>query len=357
MSRKFYGDAEFKANVLLSAETVSRALQLDGSGNIESSATTSTELGYLSGVTSAIQTQLDNKQADVITTEGDLIIGDGSGDASRLAIGANGSVLQSNGTTASWQTVITTDELIKISANDTTAGYLEDKIVVSDGVNSLNILEISTLNDGSNEDLQIQIDETKIDHDALLNFVANEHIDHSAVDIATGVDSGLTGGGDITTTRNLSVDIDGTTAETTADDADTILIYDNSAAALKKMTRANFHAGLAQTSSGDIAETSFSGAQTQTDANVTGFAFANGTVRSFEALVSVVVDATADLYETFSIYGIQKASSWDISYQGTGDNSEVTFGITAAGQITYSSGTYAGFSSMTMKFRAITTSV
>lgn len=42
-----------------------------------------------------------------------------------------------------------------------------------------------------------------IDHDALLNFVANEHIDHSTVSI-TGSDS-LAGGGDITANRSLSL--------------------------------------------------------------------------------------------------------------------------------------------------------
>lgn len=41
--------------------TANRALQTDGSGNIEASTVTSTELGYLSGVTSAVQTQLDAK--------------------------------------------------------------------------------------------------------------------------------------------------------------------------------------------------------------------------------------------------------------------------------------------------------
>jgi hypothetical protein len=43
--------------------TVSRALESDGSGKVAVSATTSTELGYVSGVTSAIQTQLGNKAA------------------------------------------------------------------------------------------------------------------------------------------------------------------------------------------------------------------------------------------------------------------------------------------------------
>lgn len=41
--------------------TASRALESDGSGKVAASSTTSTELGYVSGVTSAIQTQLDFK--------------------------------------------------------------------------------------------------------------------------------------------------------------------------------------------------------------------------------------------------------------------------------------------------------
>lgn len=42
-----------------------------------------------------------------ITTTGDLIIGNGTNSATRLAIGANGYVLTSNGTTASWAAVTT----------------------------------------------------------------------------------------------------------------------------------------------------------------------------------------------------------------------------------------------------------
>jgi len=43
----------------------------------------------------------------------------------------------------------------------------------------------------------------QIDHDATTNFVANEHINHSGVSITAG--DGLTGGGNITTTRTLNV--------------------------------------------------------------------------------------------------------------------------------------------------------
>lgn len=45
--------------------TTNRALVSNGSGKVAVSAVTSTELGYLDGVTSAIQTQIDSKQATV----------------------------------------------------------------------------------------------------------------------------------------------------------------------------------------------------------------------------------------------------------------------------------------------------
>lgn len=50
-----------------------------------------------------------------------------------------------------------------------------------------------------------------VDHNGLLNYSANRHIDHSAVSISPG--TGLTGGGDLTTTRTLTVSY-GTTAGT-----------------------------------------------------------------------------------------------------------------------------------------------
>ncbi len=48
---------------------------------------------------------------------------------------------------------------------------------------------------------------SQISHDSTTGYVANRHIDHTAVSIATGF--GLSGGGDISTTRTLSVDTTG----------------------------------------------------------------------------------------------------------------------------------------------------
>ena len=58
-----------------------------------------------------------------------------------------------------------------------------------------------------------------------------------------GDGAGLTGGGDLSADRTLSVDIDGVTAEVTIDGADALLVFDASAGALRKMTRANLFTG------------------------------------------------------------------------------------------------------------------
>jgi hypothetical protein len=53
--------------------TASRALASDGSGKVAVSAVTSTELGYLDGVTSAIQTQIDSKIATTASAANDYV--------------------------------------------------------------------------------------------------------------------------------------------------------------------------------------------------------------------------------------------------------------------------------------------
>jgi len=116
--------------------------------------------------------------------------------------------------------------------------------------------------------------------------------------------------------------------------------------------------GLPAPSGGDISETSFAGANNVTIfTDITGFAFANGTVRAFDALVSVTVDAAADLYSVVTLHGIQKGADWEISIKSVGDDALVEFDITTSGQIQYKSDNYLGFVSLTVKFRAITVSV
>lgn len=111
-------------------------------------------------------------------------------------------------------------------------------------------------------------------------------------------------------------------------------------------------------STGDIDLTSFSAANNQSSAtNVTGLAFANGSVRAFRALVSVFVSATSSLYEVFELLAVQKGASWDMSVESAGDASGFTFTITTAGQVQYTNSNYSGFSSAAVRFRAMVTSV
>lgn len=57
----------------LAAATVSRALVSDGSGFISAATTTATEIGYVNGVTSAIQTQLNTKAAGAASSTDNAI--------------------------------------------------------------------------------------------------------------------------------------------------------------------------------------------------------------------------------------------------------------------------------------------
>jgi hypothetical protein len=74
--------------------TASRAVTTGASSELASSATTATELGYVSGVTSAIQTQLDAKVLkSTLTTKGDIYAATGASTPARVAIGTDGQVL------------------------------------------------------------------------------------------------------------------------------------------------------------------------------------------------------------------------------------------------------------------------
>ncbi len=63
----------------------------------------STELGYLNNTSSEIQGQIDGKiSTSIINAAGDLLVGTADNTVGIISIGANGTVLTSNGTTATW---------------------------------------------------------------------------------------------------------------------------------------------------------------------------------------------------------------------------------------------------------------
>ena len=87
--------------------TVSRALVSDGSGKIAISAVTSTEVGYLDGVSSALQTQLDAKIAITASAANDFI--------TFQRLNANINIVSSN-------VALGLTQLINVAASSTGAG-------------------------------------------------------------------------------------------------------------------------------------------------------------------------------------------------------------------------------------------
>ena len=85
--------------------------------------------------------------------------------------------------------------------------------------------------------------ESALNHDNLTGFVANEHIDHSAVSISSGV--GLSGGGTLEATRTLALDIHGLTAASPASASDEFPFWDDTAGTARKITYANLLSGIA----------------------------------------------------------------------------------------------------------------
>ncbi len=109
---------------------------------------------------------------------------------------------------------------------------------------------------------------------------------------------------------------------------------------------------------GDISLTSFAAVNNQSSPiDITGFTFAVGVVRGFKALVSVSIDATVPLYETFELLGIQKTSGFVMAVDSVGDNSGVVFSITSDGKIQYTSSDITGFLTNEIQFRSQVTHI
>jgi len=108
---------------------------------------------------------------------------------------------------------------------------------------------------------------------------------------------------------------------------------------------------------GDLAEATFSLTNNQTNAIITGLAFANADVRSARVQYSILIDEASDLYEEGVLKLIQRNADWQIARESSGDDSLVDIDVTSAGQLTYTTPAYTSFVSGTMKFRATVTGV
>lgn len=107
-----------------------------------------------------------------------------------------------------------TDELVGVSANDTTPGYLEDKVV-----SGSNGITVTTLNDGGDEDLQISLDIQNLTGGSIENadvFVfedANDSFNQKKITFSS-LENSLDHNS-LTNTHNLTTDIDHNTITNT----------------------------------------------------------------------------------------------------------------------------------------------
>ena len=147
-----------------------------------------TELNYLDGADSSITT-LSLPDNTTITTFGASLIDDADAAAARTTLGVDAA-----GTDNSTDvTLVTTSyDYLSISGQAITLGQID----ISDDTNLVGGTGITLTGD------TLSTTDSEIVHDNLSGFVSNEHIDHSTVSISAG--TGLSGGGDLTSTRTLS---------------------------------------------------------------------------------------------------------------------------------------------------------
>lgn len=159
---------------------------------------------------------------------------------------------------------------------------------------------------------------------------------------------------DATPVISANLDTTGRTSldNTTIASNDEILVYDVDAAEHKKITFDNLTVDAGNLSDGDIKENSTILSDNQSSFVASGISFANATVRSFVAQVSI--ERGSD-FEIVSLEGIQNSTGWDMSIVRVGDDTGINFDINTSGQVTYTS-TNEG-TAATAKYRADTTSV
>lgn len=434
-SSKFQGGLQVKGKIKLPDELAGKAIIIDGSGDIASSATTSTELSHLSGVTSSVQSQMNAKasSSDLTTHISDTAnphsvtkaqVGlsnvDNTSDASKPVSSAQQSALDLKAPLASPTFTGTVSGISKsmvgLSSVDNTSDVnkpissatqtaLNNKADLVSGKLATSQIPALAITDtfvvvsqvamlaltAQTGDIAIRSDESKTyilqgaDSTILANWIQLQTPASSVLSVnsQTGVvvlakaDIGLA---NVDNTSDASKDSAATTLtnKTISTATNTIsglsvtnlgagvLDSDLSSVSASHDTIPSAKAVKAYADSlvgssaiaGDISLTTFNAADGQVaPANVTGLSFAAGTVRAFKALVSVTIDATADLFEVFELIGIQKGASYDMAINSVGDDSGVVFSINSAGQVQYTSVAKAGFATNKVAFRAQVTNI
>lgn len=311
---KYKSKIKAQAGLNLTGLTASRVPVLDANSDVVASAVTSTELSSLSGVTSSIQTQLNGK----INSDATL--------NALAAYNTNGLLTQTAPDTFAGRTILGTASNISVVNGDGVAGNPTLDLVNAGTAGTFgaanNTLTVTTDTKGRVTAVVVNA----------ISILASQVSDFFASVRNTVLTGFVSTNAAVTNTDTVEQSVGKLQGQISALNASQV--------------------------AGDISQGSFLGANNQAvAANVTGFAFSTTQVRSFKALASVSVDATAGLFEVHEILGVYKNGTWTLAISAAGDDSLVTFSITNLGQIQYVSSNYAGFVSLTIKFRAMVTHI
>ena len=187
----------------------SRALASDGSGKIAASAVTATELGYLDGVSSAVQTQIDTKIATTTSASNDFV--------TYTRLNAN-----LNTTTANVTAVETrrTQNIAGAVSTVTTSDLTASRAMVTNGSGKIAISDVTATElgylDGVSSAIQTQLG-TKI---ATTDSASNDYVTYARVNANVNVVSANTVAVETRRTQNIAGAISTvTTSDLTADRA------------------------------------------------------------------------------------------------------------------------------------------
>jgi hypothetical protein len=119
---------------------------------------TDTEIGYLDGVTSAIQTQLNGKINNTLTTTtGDIIYASGANTPARLGIGSSGQLLSVSGGVPAWATPSGASDNFQLLGSASLTGSATVTVSGISGKNQLYILVIDASTNSTGADIKLRL--------------------------------------------------------------------------------------------------------------------------------------------------------------------------------------------------------
>jgi hypothetical protein len=259
-----------------------------------------------------------------------------------------GTGLSGGGNLTADRTLTTNDSQI---VHDNLSGFVANEHIDHSGVTLTagsgltgggDITASRTFNIGAGDGITVNADSISTNDSAIVltalsGYVANQHIDHTSVSITAG--NGLSGGGDISATRSIALDLNELTAATVDVANDSVVIIDaNDSNASKKESIADLVSAIAgsglNATNGLLTTTGFSGDIQSVDVGATGVdilqgseTLGNGTIRYY--IRSIDGGTYTNATESGNVITID------------GDINAIRGGFSGSGLLSYNSGTGA----------------